>query len=592
MRLSFFHVPHLGLSRGRGIYVTTIAHPSSTRARRIRYSPLVLGLILILLLVIVPPVIYLVRSSLHETNFDGSFGVLTLRYYRALIENNEFFSLALNSAAYALGSAAVALTLGGIQAWIVERTDTPLRGLMVVVSIVSLGIPSVLYTISFLLLLGRTGPLNQVLMALTGSDEPVFNVYTLGGMILVQGIEYTPLCFLLLSAVFRSNDAAFEEASLMSGANLGTTFRRVTFKLVTPAIAALLILIFIRAFEAFETPALVGLPGRVRVLTSDIYQTMLEIPPNYGEASAFAVIMLFIVAALLYLYGRFSRHAERYQTISGKGFRPRVVSIGRWKYAAMGVLLALFFVLIGFPIGITLWVSLVPYYDGIHWAALERFSFANFDTVIYQTSFTSAILNTFILAISTATLVAGFTTLAAWLAVRRFPGAWMLDQLASAPLVFPAIVLAVAFLQFVLNMPLALYGTLLSVIIASMVQFMPFGMRYTYAGVLQVHRELEEASALSGARGIVTFLRIVVPLVAPAVVTCWLFIFLIASKAVSVPILLAEPQSQVVAVAMFDMWQNGVAPELAALGILWTAIMTCVSTLFFVVSRRYGLTSR
>jgi len=557
-----------------------------------QYSPLVLGLMLVLLFIIVPPVLFLIQSSLRETNFDGSFGAVTSRYYRTLIENDRFLSLVLNSALYAFGSALLALALGGVQAWIVERTDTPLRRSMVVVSIVSLGIPSVLYTISFLLLLGRTGPLNQLLMALTGSSEPLFNVYSLGGMILVQGIEYTPLCFLLLSAVFRSNDAAFEEASMMSGAGVGTTFRRVTFKLVMPAIAALLILIFIRAFEAFETPALVGLPGRVRVLTSDIYQTMLQIPPNYGEASAFSVIMLIIMAFLLYLYGSFSRNAEKYQTISGKGFRPRVIDIGSWKYLTSGVLVVLFLVLIGFPIGITLWVSLVPFYDGIHLAALERFSGANFNTVLYQTAFASSIGNTFILAVVTATLIAAFTTLASWLAVRRYPGAWLLDQLASAPLVFPAIVLAVAFLQFVLNVPLALYGTLISIIIASTVQFMPFGMRYSYAGVLQVHRELEEASALSGARGLITFLRIVVPLVAPAVVTCWLFVFLIASKAVSIPILLSGPQSQVVAVTMFDMWQNGVAPELAALGIIWTAIMTCVSTLFFFVSRRYGLASR
>jgi len=557
-----------------------------------RFSPLVLGLILVLLVIIVPPVLFLIQSSLRETNFDGSFGAVTSRYYRTLIENDRFLLLVANSALYAFGSALLALTLGGIQAWIVERTDTPLRRSMVVVSIVSLGIPSVLYTISFLLLLGRTGPLNQLLMGLTGSAEPIFNVYSLGGMILVQGIEYTPLCFLLLSAVFRSNDAAFEEASMMSGAGLGTTFRRITFKLVMPAVAALLILIFIRAFEAFETPALVGLPGRVRVLTSDIYQTMLEIPPNYGEASAFSVIMLIIMAFLLYLYGNFSRNAEKYQTISGKGFRPRVIPIGRWKILTSAVLVVLFLVLIGFPIGITLWVSLVPYYDGINLAAIERFSTANFNTVIFQTAFASSIGNTFILAISTASLIAAFTTLAAWLAVRRYPGAWLLDQLASAPLVFPAIVLAVAFLQFVLNVPLALYGTLISIILASMVQFMPFGMRYSYAGVLQVHRELEDASALSGARILVTFLRIVVPLVAPAVVTCWLFVFLIASKAVSIPILLSGPQSQVVAVTMFDMWQNGVAPELAALGIIWTAIMTCVSTAFFMVSRRYGLVAR
>src|SRR5882672_1252205 len=347
----------------------------SPASRRMRFSPLVLGLISVLLLVIVPPVIFLIQSSLHETNFDGSFGDLTLRYYRELVDNDRFLALVANTAAYAFGSALVALTLGGIQAWIVERTDTPLRRSMVVVSIVSLGIPSVLYTISFLLLLGRTGPLNQLLMWLLGTSEPVFNVYTLGGMILVQGIEYTPLCFLLLSAVFRSNDAAFEEASMMSGAGLGTTFRRITFKL--------------------ETPALVGLPGRVRVLTSDIYQTMLEIPPNYGEASAFSVIMLIIMAFLLYLYGNFSRNAEKYQTISGKGFRPRVIGIGRWKIATSMILAALFMVLIGFPIGITLWVSFVPYYDGINLAALQRFSLNNFSTVIFQTAFASSIGNTF-----------------------------------------------------------------------------------------------------------------------------------------------------------------------------------------------------
>lgn len=557
-----------------------------------RVSPLVLGLILVLVALILPPVVYLIRSSVQEINFDGSFGALTLAHYRGLIETDRLLPVVLTSAAYAAGSAVVAIALGGVQAWIVERTDTPLRGLVMIVSIVSLGIPSVLYTISFLLLLGRTGPLNQLLMAMTGASDPLFNVYSLGGMILIQGIEYTPLCFLLLSSVFRSTDAAFEEASMMSGAGIATTFRRITFKLVTPGIAALLILIFIRAFEAFETPALVGLPGRVHVMTNDIYQTMLDIPPNYGEASAFSVIMLVIMVFLLRLYGNFSRNAEKYQTISGKGFRPRVMRIGHWRWLAMAVLTALFLVLIVFPVGITLWVSLVPYYDGVNWEAVERFSLANFHTVIYETSVGSALGNTFILGIATATLVAGFTTLAAWLAVRRQPGAWLLDQLASAPLVFPAIVLAVAFLQFVLNVPFALYGTLLSIIIASMVQFMPFGMRYSYAGVLQIHRELEEASALSGARAVTTFLRVVVPLVLPAMVTCWLFVFLMVSKAVSIPLLLAGPDSQVVAVTMFDMWQNGVAPELAALGIIWMIIMTAVSTAFFMVSRRYGLTAR
>ncbi len=554
-----------------------------------RFSPLVLILIFVLALLILPPVIYLVRSSLQETNFDGSFGAITLRYYGELFETDRLVTVIVNSVAYAGGSALLALLLGGAQAWIVERTDTPLRGLVMIVSIVSLGIPSVLYTIAFLLLLGKTGPVNQFVMWITHAAIPPFNVYSLGGMILIQGIEYTPLCFLLLSSLFRATDAAYEEASMISGAGIAQTFRRITLRLAIPGIAALLILVFIRAFEAFETPALVGLPGRVHVMTNDIYQTMLEIPPNYGEASAFAVIMLVIMALLLRLYGNFSRHAEKYQTIGGKGFRPRVIPIGYWRWLAAAILVAMFLVLIFFPVAITLWVALVPYYDGVNAAAFSRFSMDNFRTVLFETSFTSAVVNTFVLAIATASLVAAFTTMSAWLAVRRRPGGWLLDQLASAPLVFPAIVLAVAYLQFVLNVPLALYGTLLSIILASVVQFMPFGMRYSYAGILQINRELEEVSAVSGARTGTTFFRVVVPLAAPAVITCWLFVFLMVSKAVSIPLLLSGPNSQVVSVAMFDMWQNGVAPELAALGIIWTAIMTVVSTGFFAVSRRYAL---
>ena len=568
-----------------------LASLPSARVRVRAFSPLVALLILILAILIVPPVIYLLRSSVQETNFDGSFGAFTTRYYRELLGTGRLLPVIATSAAYAGGSALLALLLGGIQAWIVERTNTPLRGLVMIVSIVSLGIPSVLYTIAFLLLLGKTGPLNQFLEWATGTPDPVFNVYSLGGMIVIQGIEYTPLCFLLLSSVFRSTDASFEEASMMSGAGIGQTFRRITFRLAIPGIAALLILVFIRAFEAFETPALVGLPGRVNVMTNDIYQTMLEVPPNYGEASAFAAIMLVIMAVLLRLYGNFSRHAEKYQTIGGKGFRPRVIAIGHWRWLASGVLIVLFLALIFFPVAITLWVALVPYYDGVNAQAIARFSLANFRTVLFETSFAPALVNTFALGLATASIVAGFTVLSAWLAVRRRPGAWLLDQLASAPLVFPAIVLAVAYLQFVLNVPLALYGTLLSIILASVVQFMPFGMRYSYAGVLQIHRELEEASAMSGASATTTFLRVVVPLAAPAMVTCWLFVFLMVSKAVSIPLLLSGPNSQVVSVTMFDMWQNGVAPELAALGIIWTAVMTIVSTLFFVLSRRYRLSA-
>ncbi len=555
-------------------------------------SPLAFGMISLLLLLMVPAVIYLAQSSLYETNFDGSFGAFTLRHYLDLFSNDRFLRNFVNASLYASGSAAVAICLGVVQAWIVERTNTPGRSFVLIISIISLGVPSVLYTISFLFLLGKAGPLNQLLMWLTGSATPIINIYSLWGMIVIEGIEFSPLAFLLLSSVFKSNDAAFEEASMMSGAGIITTFRRITLKLAMPGILALLILIFIRAFESFETPALVGRPGGVSVLTTDIYAAIqVQVPANYGQAGAFSIMLLLIVVVLLYWYGRLSRHAERFQTITGKGFRPRVVDIGRWRWLTSGILVLMFFVIIGFPIGIVTWVSLVPYYDGVHASALKLMSFAHYWTVWEGDMFHDSLANTLIMGAACASVVAPFTALCAWFAVRRQRGGQILDQLASLPLIFPAIVMGVAYLQLFLHVPL-LYGTLLAIIIASSVRFLPYGMRYSYAGILQIHKELEEASALSGARQATTFLRIVMPLVAPAMVTCWLFVFLVAVKAVSIPILLAGPNSRVVATTIFDLWENGVIGELSAMGMVWTLMMTVVSVTFSILARRYGLNVR
>ena len=555
------------------------------------YSPLVIALVAVMLVLMLPPIIFLLNSSVHTIKPDGSFDQFTLRFYKELVTNPRFLNNFINTSVYAIGSAAVAIVLGTIQAWIVERTNTPLRRYVFLVSIISLGIPSVLYTVAFLLLLGKNGPVNEVLALVFGPGKAYLDVYTMWGMVIIEGIDFAPLVFLLLASVFRSADASFEEASMMSGAGITKTFRHITLRLALPGIFALLILIFIRAFESFETPALVGRPGGIFVLTTDIYQAaQLDTPPNYGQAGAFSVALLAVVMVLLYWYNRLSRHAERFQTITGKGFRPRVMDLGRWRYVTAAILVLMFMVIIVLPVGIVVWASFLPYYQPFSFEAMSLFTLENFAEVLDAGLLFDSVANTLILGVATATIVSLFTTVCAWLAVRRYKGGWLLDQLATMPLILPSIVLGVALLQVFLNTPLGLYGTLTSLVLASMLRYLPYGMRYSYAGVLQIHTELEEASGMSGARGFNTFVRIVVPLVAPALITCWLFVFLSATKAVSLMILLIGPDSHVVAVTIFDLWENGALPELAALGVAWTAFMTVIAAIFYYFTRRYGLT--
>jgi iron(III) transport system permease protein len=554
-----------------------------------RISPLVALLAAILLILILPPTLFLVDTSFHTTRPDGSLGPFTLQYYRGLFTSPYFAVSLANTGVYAVGSAAVAITLGVLQALIVERTNAPGRGYAFLAAILSLGIPHVLYVVAWLLLLGRAGPLNALIALLRGGVEgPALDVYSMWGMIVIEGVGFAPLTFLLMSAVLRSTDASFEEAAMMSGAGPVRTFRSITLRMGLPGILALLLLVVIRAFESFEVPALVGLAGNVSVLTTDIYQSSKNASlPSYGLSGAYSVCLLLIVVLLLVWHHRLSRHARRYQTITGKGYRPRIIDLGRGRYLAAALLLATFLLVTVLPVGMLGFTSLQPFYEGVTAESLARFTLDNYATILAPGSFRASIANTLLLGAATATAVVPFTALCAWLAVRRRPGAWLLDQIATAPLIFPAIVMSVAFLQVFVNLPIPLYGTLTSVIIASAVRFLPYGMRYAYAGVLQIHEDLEDAAKTAGAGPRRVFVRVVLPLISAALVSCWLFVFLLAAQNVALPLMLVGPGTEIVAVTLFELWQNGQVTELAAMGVLWVALMLIVSTGFHFTAARF-----
>ncbi|HWG07350.1 MAG TPA: ABC transporter permease subunit, partial [Beijerinckiaceae bacterium] len=270
-------------------------------------KPSVLALTVLLAILVLPPVVYIFNDSLHVTAPDGFSKIFSVENYHAIFSNPRFYFNLFNSCIYSLGSGILAICLGTVQAWIVERTDTPGRKSMYLVAILSLAIPNVLYCVSWLLVFGKSGPVNDMLRGLFGDDVSV-NIYSMTGMIIVEGFAWAPLAFLLLASTFRNFDAALEEVAAMSGAGLTQTFRRITLRMSTPAVLALGLLIVVRVFESFEVPALIGIPGNVYVISTSIFDSVsLKSPPQYGPASAFSVVLLCIVAALLQLQSRLSR---------------------------------------------------------------------------------------------------------------------------------------------------------------------------------------------------------------------------------------------------------------------------------------------
>jgi iron(III) transport system permease protein len=566
------------------------ASAEGSRTARFFTPKMIVALLAIVLLVLVaPPVIFLLDVSVHESKPDGSMGALTLRFYQQLWSDRFFLPSLVNTLLYAVGSAVVAIFIGTVQALIVERTNAPGRKLVLFGAIISLGVPHVLYTVAWLLLLGRAGPFNDLISGLTQSGGSI-NVYSMWGMVLIEGVGFVPLTFLLMSAVLRSTDAAFEEAAMMSGAAPIRTFWRITLRMALPALCALTLLIFVRAFESFEVPALVGLAGNINVMTTTIYQTSHTTgAPNHGQAGAYSVCLILIVIGLLFWQNQLSRQAHRYQTVTGKGFRPRVLDLGGWRHFATIVLFLMFAIVTILPVSMLIFTSFQPFYEGVTKESFTRLSLDNYNILMGPGSFRDSIANTLILGFGTATFVVPFTALCAWLVARRVPGAIILDQLATMPLVFPAIIMSVAFLNVFVNIPLPLYGTLLSVIIASSVRFLPYGMRYAYAGALQIHTDLEEAATVSGANKAAVFLRVLLPLLVASLVSSWLLIFLLSVQTVSLPLLLVGPGTEVMAVTLFDLWQNGQVTELAAMGVVWICLMTSVSTAFHLLTKRHQI---
>ena len=539
---------------------------------------------------VLPPLYSVLQTSLFTTKLTGELDEFTLRYYQELFRELQVLGPFLNTVYFSIGSALFATIIGGVVAWVVTRTDTPLRGLGYFTAFASFGTPFILYTIGWLLLLGKAGPVNYWLRTLLNQSGPVLNVYSLWGMVLIESFLWSPFVFLMLAASFRSMDPSLEEASAACGARLWQTLRRVSLRLMLPAFFSVVLLIFIRSFESFEIPALVGLPGDIRVLTTSIYLDSQRMPPTYGRAGAFSVLLMLVVAATLYLYFRVTREGDKFHTVTGKGYRPTVIQLGGWRYATAALLLLYSFVLLVLPFLIVLWASLLPFYMQPSLEAFSLFTLKNFVTAIYFPKITDSIKNSVLLGLGSASVVMLLTTFASWILVRtKLRGRWLLDLLTTLPLLFPGIVMGLAIMRFYLIVPIPIYGTLWILLVAFITRYIPYGIRYTHSGLLQLHRELEEAAYTSGASWSNAMRRITLPLLTPSFLGGWVFVFLLSAKELSMSILLVSPQTPVVSVAIFELWENGQVGELAAFGVIWTLILVSVAIIYYLIARRYGV---
>jgi iron(III) transport system permease protein len=480
----------------------------------------------------------------------------------------------------------LSFVIGTFLAWVNERTNTPFKKLFMVMALIPFIIPGILSTIAWILLLSpKIGLINLVVKGALGLESAPFNIYSMGGMVWAEAIHLYPLVFLLMSASFRNMDTSLEEAALTSGSSTFTTLRRVTLPLMRPAMFGVLLVMFVRGIEAFEVPALVGVPAKISVFTTKIFLAIHQFPSDFGLAGAYAVTLLIISGGGVMIYQRVTRRTERFATVTGKGYRPRVIDLGPWKWVTCFIAFFIFLLAVIMPVFILLWSSFIPFYGIPSRELLAKVTLANYHYVLTYPLALTAFKNSFLLSVGSATLVMLLTSVIAWITVKsKIPGRVFLDNLTFIPIAMPGIVLGVSLIWVYLTLPIPIYGTIWVLLLAYITKFMPYGIRSASATMIQINKELEEASLASGGTWFQTFRKIILPLLMPGFVAGWIYISIISLRELSTSILLYSYNSTVLSIMAFDLWEGGQYTYVCALGVLMVLLLVMMA----YVARRLG----
>jgi iron(III) transport system permease protein len=553
-----------------------------------------LCLVAVLIYQVLLPFLLIIWTSLKVAR-PGDPGFLDLsftvaNYFRAFAIR-EFWAASVNTLSFALVSTLFSFVLGTFLAWIVARTNTPFAQWIGVITMGRIIIPGVIITISWILLASPSiGMLNYFIESMTGVRR-ILNIYSFWGMVWVQSLEMAPLAYLLMSAAMQSVDPRLEEASAIAGAGGWSTFCRVSLPLILPATAAAALLLFIQTVESFEVPLLLGGRARFPVYTTEVYFNTVRMPTDWGLASTYSMMLLALSMGLLFVYFRLIRHGERYQTITGKDFKPRRIDLGAWRYLTCALSLVLVFLITGLPFLIMLYASLMPRFQPPTLEAFSELTLANYQNLLSDWNYSiTPLWNSTLLGVGTASVVMLLVAAISYFVNKsRVPGRKILDFLGFAPIALPSVVLGTAFLWFYLLVPLPVIGTLTIIGLAYLTRYMPYALRFVSTSMVQIHTELEEAAAVAGGSWWRNLYRIYLPLLRPGLMAGWFWVMVHAYRELTISLMLARSRNRTAAVIIYDLWSNGSFPQLSAFGVLMFIILIVLVSVGQAVGKRFGV---
>ena len=532
-------------------------------------------LILIVGALTVAPVAMLAFGSFSEGL--QAFGHFTLAKYVTAYTDPALLKVIGNTVIFVLGSTLLATLLALVLAYLNTRTNIPGKFLFGVLAIVPMMIPHVLFSASWAILLNPSnGLINLALKDALGLSAAPFNIYSLYGMVLVEGLLNMPIAYLIIAPAMASFDVSLEESSRVFGAGTWRTLLRVTLPVLQPAILAAFVLGVVRSMASYAVPRVLGMPGRVEVFATYLYEMIsVGFTPDFGRAAALGMSALVVAVALIWVYRHLTRDSNRFVTISSRGWKPSVIPLGRARWPLFAAVALFSLIVIVLPVVALLYTSLTPYSMVPSHQAFTQMSWRHWGEVLADPTSLTALGNSLFLAVVGATLGVLLSLFVAYVIVKvRTRAAGLLETLTYLSFSFPGIVIGIGFMWFFVHTPL--YATVTALLIGYIATYLPYGVRPLASAFVQVHSHLEESSLVCGASPLTTLRRIIAPLLIPGIVSAWILMATMFLRELTVSVVLSRPGSEVLAVQILNFADDGLWGQLSALGIMMILISTAL----------------
>jgi len=541
-------------------------------------------------LTVVPVLMLILGSFSRGLRALGNF---TLDKYISVYTDPTLGAVIGNTVVFVLGSAAFATVLALFLAYLNNRTDMPMKFAFKTLSVVPMMIPHVLFSVSWALLLNPTnGILNLVINNLFGLENSIFNIYSLGGMILVEGLLDLPIAYLIIAPAMASFDISLEESSRVSGAGTMSTLTRITLPVLRPAILASFILCTVRCLASFAVPKVLGMPGRIFVLSTYIYRTVTAgLVADYGKAAAVGMSVLAVSIILIYVYRYFTRSSERFVTISSRGFKPAVIELKKARIPLFILMIILTFMLIVLPVVVLLYTSFVPYAMVPSARAFSMMNLNHWRAVLADPISILSLKNSLFLGIVGATVGVILSIFVSYVIVKvKTRASGLLESISFLSFSFPGIVIGIGFMWFFVRTPL--YATIWALLLGYIATYLPYGIRPLTSAFIQIHSHLEESSTVCGAKLLTTMRRIVVPLLVPGIISGWVLMATMFFRELSLSVILSRPGTEVLAVQILKFADDGMWGRLSALGIIMIFFSTLMVVGFNLLGSRFKFQDR